>query len=51
MAEQAGHGDGYGGAPRRDPGLPNGAACAPGWHQWETPSGRTYIQGPKRYPV
>jgi hypothetical protein len=23
----------------------------PGWHQWETPSGRTYIQGPKRYPV
>src|SRR6202040_3281588 len=18
----------------------------PGWHQWETPSGRTYIQGP-----
>jgi hypothetical protein len=23
----------------------------PGWHQWETPSGRTYIQGPKRYPT
>jgi hypothetical protein len=23
----------------------------PGWHQWITPSGRTYIQGPKRYPV
>jgi len=23
----------------------------PGWHQWETPSGRTYQQGPKRYPV
>ncbi len=23
----------------------------PGWHQWETPSGRTYIQGPKRYPI
>jgi hypothetical protein len=23
----------------------------PGWHQWETPSGRTYIQGPKRYAV
>jgi hypothetical protein len=23
----------------------------PGWHQWETPSGRTYTQGPKRYPV
>ena len=23
----------------------------PGWHQWETPSGRTYLQGPKRYPV
>lgn len=23
----------------------------PGWHQWETPSGRTYIQGPKRYPA
>jgi hypothetical protein len=22
----------------------------PGWHQWTTPSGRTYIQGPKRYP-
>jgi hypothetical protein len=30
MAEQAGHGDGHGGAPRRDPGLPDGAACAPG---------------------
>jgi hypothetical protein len=23
----------------------------PGWHQWETPSGRTYTQGPKRYPA
>ncbi len=23
----------------------------PGWHQWETPSGRVYIQGPKQYPV
>jgi hypothetical protein len=23
----------------------------PGWHQWETPSGRTYVQGPKRYPA
>jgi hypothetical protein len=23
----------------------------PGWHQWQTPSGRTYVQGPKRYPV
>ena len=23
----------------------------PGWHQWETPSGRVYVQGPKRYPV
>ena len=23
----------------------------PGWHQWETPSGRTYLQGPKRYPA
>jgi hypothetical protein len=22
----------------------------PGWHQWETPAGRTYSQGPKRYP-
>ena len=22
----------------------------PGWHQWETPSGRTYTQEPKRYP-
>ena len=22
----------------------------PGWHQWETPAGRTYTQGPKRYP-
>jgi Domain of unknown function (DUF222) len=30
MAEQAGHGDGHGGAPRRDPGLPDGAACTPG---------------------
>ena len=23
----------------------------PGWHQWVTPSGRAYIQGPKRYPA
>jgi hypothetical protein len=23
----------------------------PGWHQWETPSGRVYLQEPKRYPV
>jgi hypothetical protein len=23
----------------------------PGWHQWETPSGRVYTQGPKRYPA
>jgi hypothetical protein len=23
----------------------------PGWHQWTTPTGRTYTQGPKRYPV
>jgi len=23
----------------------------PGWHQWTAPSGRTYIQGPKRYPT
>jgi hypothetical protein len=23
----------------------------PGWHQWQTPSGRIYVQGPKRYPV
>jgi Domain of unknown function (DUF222) len=23
----------------------------PGWHQWITPSGRTYVQEPKRYPV
>src|ERR1700724_3869676 len=30
MAEQAGHGDGHGGAPRRGPGLPDGAACTPG---------------------
>ena len=22
----------------------------PGWHQWETPCGRTYTQEPKRYP-
>jgi hypothetical protein len=21
----------------------------PGWHQWTTPSGRSYVQGPKRY--
>ena len=30
MAEQAGHGNGQGGAPRRDPGLPDGPASAPG---------------------
>jgi hypothetical protein len=23
----------------------------PAWHQWETPSGRVYTQGPKRYPA
>jgi hypothetical protein len=23
----------------------------PGWHRWETPRGRVYTQGPKRYPV
>jgi hypothetical protein len=23
----------------------------PGWHHWTTPSGRTYAQGPYRYPV
>jgi hypothetical protein len=23
----------------------------PGWHQWETPSGRVYTQGPYEYPV
>jgi hypothetical protein len=23
----------------------------PGWHQWQTPSGRTYVQEPKRYPA
>jgi hypothetical protein len=23
----------------------------PGWHRWQTPSGRVYAQGPKRYPV
>ena len=23
----------------------------PGWHQWTTPRGRTYTQGPKKYPL
>ncbi len=23
----------------------------PGWHQWTTPSGRTYVQAPYQYPV
>jgi hypothetical protein len=23
----------------------------PGWHQWTTPTGRAYLQGPKRYPA
>jgi Domain of unknown function (DUF222) len=23
----------------------------PGWHQWTTPGGRVYTQGPKRYPA
>jgi hypothetical protein len=23
----------------------------PGWHQWTTPTGRTYTQAPKRYPA
>jgi hypothetical protein len=27
-----------------------GIACL-GWHQWETPAGRTYMQEPWRYPL
>jgi hypothetical protein len=23
----------------------------PGWHRWQTPVGRVYVQGPKRYPA
>ena len=23
----------------------------PGWHQWQTPAGRVYVQEPKRYPA
>jgi hypothetical protein len=23
----------------------------PGWHQWTTPSGRSYTRGPKHYPI
>ncbi len=23
----------------------------PGWHQWTTPSGKTYTKGPKEYPI
>jgi hypothetical protein len=23
----------------------------PGWHQWEAPSGRAYVQGPMKYPA
>jgi hypothetical protein len=23
----------------------------PGWHQWQTPAGRSYVQEPKRYPA
>ena len=23
----------------------------PGWHEWTTPSGRTYVQGPAKYPI
>jgi hypothetical protein len=23
----------------------------PGWHEWQTPSGRSYTQAPKRYPA
>lgn len=23
----------------------------PGWHQWQTPTGRVYAQEPKRYPI
>jgi hypothetical protein len=23
----------------------------PGWHEWHTPSGRVYVQEPKRYPA
>jgi hypothetical protein len=29
----------------------NVAQPKPGWHQWTTPRGRTYTQGPKHYPV
>ncbi len=28
-----------------------GAAAPPGWHQWQTPSGRIYTQEPHRYPT
>ncbi|HEX7162756.1 MAG TPA: hypothetical protein VF223_16155 [Trebonia sp.] len=24
---------------------------SPGWHHWQTPAGRGYTQGPKRYPT
>jgi len=24
---------------------------SPGWHEWQTPSGRSYTQAPKRYPA
>ncbi len=27
------------------------AQPSPGWHQWTTPSGRTYTQGPMKYPA
>jgi hypothetical protein len=29
----------------------NVAQPRPGWHEWTTPAERTYVQGPKRYPV
>ena len=29
----------------------NVAQPRPGWHQWTTPAGRTYTQGPKHYPA
>jgi hypothetical protein len=40
-----------------DPGPPGGLGSwtltlpRPGWHQWTTPTGRTYTQGPKHYPA
>lgn len=36
---------------KQSPGWQVSQQPKPGWHQWTTPSGRAYVQEPKRYPI